>query len=96
MPSCPGCGKEVAYADLPSHVYTCKWVWSDDPADESNRSDALAARIRQLERQLSESSEAHAPTGQGIHGQPNARDSRSQPEDARDSRSQPEDDPDGE
>ena len=81
MPSCPGCGEVVAYAELSSHVATCKWVWSDDPADESNRSDALAVRIRQLEWRLFQSSEEVAPAGPGVRGRPNARDPRPDPED---------------
>ena len=81
MPSCPGCGEVVVYAELSSHVATCKWVWSDDPAGESNRSDALAVRIRQLEWRLFQSSERPAPASPKDHGRLNAPDSRSAHED---------------
>ena len=81
MPSCPGCGEVVAYTELSSHVATCKWVWSNDPAGESNRSDALAVRIRQLEWRLFQSSEEVTPVSPGVRGRPKARDSRPNPED---------------
>lgn len=49
MPSCPGCGEAVAYAELSSHVRTCKWIWSEAPQHESLHVDHLVREIRRLE-----------------------------------------------
>lgn len=44
----------VSYAELSSHVRTCKWIWSEKPECESSRSDVMAVQLRQLERRTVE------------------------------------------